>query len=267
MKKPRGKKAKSKSQKGKSSEPPVEVPAGPSSLLPPDDDGHLDDIFLTGGKRHAPKQVAAKANVAGEGKPKKKKTGKDGDKVAAPSHPNSSPDVIDGFPWNDQRLKDAAARFPSIVEMPFLDLAPMYFGQTPPLSNHDRCDLWEIYSMPRLGPCIRSLGGQSRRSYDIQHFWDLASGDYKRLVIQDLSLLRPKFIMLSPPCRFVSLLMASNWSRMARISEKMLCLEEALGHLDMSMWMAGFQLIHKALFAFEHPIGSLAWTRDSETSS
>lgn len=143
----------------------------------------------------------------------------------------------------------------------------MYFGQTPPLSNHDRCDLWEIYSMPRLGPCIRSLGGQSRRSYDIQHFWDLASGDYKRLVIQDLSLLRPKFIMLSPPCRFVSLLMASNWSRMARISEKMLCLEEALGHLDMSMWMAGFQLIHKALFAFEHPIGSLAWTRDSETSS
>lgn len=76
VKKPRGKKAKSKSQKGKSSEPPVEVPAGPSSLLPPDDDGHLDDIFLTGGKRHAPKQVAAKANVAGEGKPKKKKLGR-----------------------------------------------------------------------------------------------------------------------------------------------------------------------------------------------
>lgn len=276
VKKPRGK-AKSKSQngraKGKSPEPPVEVPAGPSSLLPPDDDGNLD-IFLTdapkGGKRHAPKQVAAKANVAGQGKPKKTKSVKDdGDKVAEPSHPHSSPELIDnhGFPWNDQRLKDAATRFPSTVEMPFLDLSPMYLGQTPPLSNHDRCDLWEIYSMPRLGPCIRSLGGQSRRSYDIQHFWNLASTDYKRLVIQDISLLRPKFVMLCPPCRFVSLLMASNWSRMKNVSEKMLCLEEALGHLDMSMWMAQFQILHDALFAFEHPIGSLAWSRDSETSA
>ena len=272
VKKPRGK-AKSKSKKGKSSEPPVEVP-GPSSLLPPDDDGHLD-IYVTnapkGGKRHAPKQGAAKANVAAQGKPKKIKSVKDGDKVAEPSHPKSSesPELIDNhcFPWNDQRLKDAATRFPSIIEMPYLDLSPMYLGQTPPLSNHDRCDLWEIYSMPRLGPCIRSLGGQCRRSYDIQHFWDLASTDYKRVVIQDLSLLRPKFLMLSPPCRYVSLLMASNWSRMKKLHEKMLCLEEALGHLDMSMWMAQFQILHNALFAFEHPIGSLAWKRDSVTSA
>ena len=187
VKKPRGK-AKSKSKKGKSSEPPVEVP-GPSSLLPPDDDGHLD-IYVTqaakGGKRNAPKQGAAKANVAAQGKPKKIKSVKDGDKVAEPSHPKSSesPELIDNhcFPWNGQRLKDAATRFPSIIEMPYLDLSPMYLGQTPPLSNHDRCDLWEIYSMPRLGPCIRSLGGQCRRSYDIQHFWDLASTEFRILV-------------------------------------------------------------------------------------
>ena len=45
--------------------------------------------------------------------------------------------------------------------------------------------------------------------------------------------------------------------------EKFLSLQEALSHLDMCMWLAKHQIHHKDYFAFEHPQGSLAWSRDS----
>lgn len=43
----------------------------------------------------------------------------------------------------------------------------------------------------------------------------------------------------------------------------MLSLKEALGHIDLSMWLAWFQISQGSFFAFEHPQGSLAWGRDS----
>ena len=33
----------------------------------------------------------------------------------------------------------------------------------------------------------------------------------------------------------------------------MMNLEEALGHIDLTMWLAHFQILHGAIFAFEHP--------------
>ena len=35
-------------------------------------------------------------------------------------------------------------------------------------------------SVPRLGPHVRKLGGTCRRSYDIQHFWNLGLESYQR---------------------------------------------------------------------------------------
>ena len=169
------------------------------------------------------------------------------------------------LPWTDSRLKDAAARIPSITTMPYPDLMEMFHGRGPgPVTAmKDRCDLWEIYSLPRLGPVLREMGGTCRRSYDLQHFWDLSCSDAQRLLLQDVCILRPKFLMLSPPCRFLCLLMASNWSRMKRHEEKILGLQEALNHIDLAMFLAEHQLLSGAFFAFEHPHGSLAWGRDS----
>ena len=256
--KPRVKKTKT-GQSG----PPTEVP-----ILPPDDDEGAS--FATSeGIPGVPKTKPARGRGQGGGcaAASKSKSKPGVIKNVKGSNPKSlgqseGTDSESGLLWSDQRLKDAAKQFKSIVEMPYTDLASLYFGE-PPMMNHDRCDLWEIYSVPRLGPCIRELGGQCRRSYDILHFWNLANSDYKRLLIQDICLLRPKALMLSPPCRFLCLLMASNWSRMKHVSEKMMNLEEALGHIDLTMWLAQFQILHDAIFAFEHPQGSLAWDRDS----
>ena len=128
-----------------------------------------------------------------------------------------------------------------------------------------RCDLWEVFSIPRLGPVIRKMGGQSLRSYDLAHYWDLSEDRYMRLMIQDIGLLKPKFIFLSPPCRYLSPLMHSNWPRMRNYQKKIMSLTEGLHHLDLSMWGAGFQISQGALFALEHPDASLAWSRKSVT--
>ena len=148
--------------------------------------------------------------------------------------------------------------------MPFEDLLPLYRGEvkTP---DGKRCDLWEVFSIPRLGPVIRKMGGQSLRSYDLAHYWDLSEDRYMRLMIQDFGLLKPKFIFLSPPCRYLSPLMHSNWPRMRNYQKKIMSLTEGLHHLDLSMWVAGFQISQGALFALEHPDASLAWSRKSVT--
>lgn len=242
-------------------------PTTPPLVLPPDDDGVASFAFSEGNSgvpKTKPARGRGRGGARGAGKSKPKPGVSKDVKSSNPKSLKPTDDMNSGLLWTDHRLKDAAQQFASVVEMPYSDLASMYFGE-PPIrpSNHERCDLWEIYSVPRLGPCIRELGGQCRRSYDILHFWNLANTDYKRLLIQDICLLLPKALMLSPPCRFVCLLMASNWSRMKNVSEKMMNLEEALGHIDLCMWLAQFQILHDAIFAFEHPQGSLAWDRDS----
>ena len=248
----------------------TEGPTTPPLVLPPDDDEGTSFAISEGTPGVSKtKPARGRGRGGGRGAAGKSKSNPGVSKhVVKGTNPKSLKPTEDmmnsGLLWSDHRLKDAAQQFRSVVDMPYTDLASMYFGEPSiPISNHDRCDLWEIYSVPRLGPRIRELGGQSRRSYDILHFWNLANTDYKRLLIQDVCLLRPKAMMFSPPCRFVSLLMASNWSRMKNVAEKLMNLEEALGHIDMSMWLAQFQILHDAIFAFEHPQGSLAWERDS----
>lgn len=78
-----------------------------------------------------------------------------------------------GFSWQDERLKDSAMKIPSEVDMPYMDLLPQFQGKMPLPDAAQPCDVWEIYSIPRVGPVIRTLGGFSRRSYDLRHFWDL----------------------------------------------------------------------------------------------
>ena len=111
---------------------------------------------------------------------------------------------------------------------------------------------------------MRDLGGKASRSYDLAHYFNLSEVKYQRLLIQDITLCRPRFLMLSPPCRYVCQLMHSNWNRM-NPQLKMLNLVEACNHIDMSMWWADIQIQHDDEFGFEHPHLSLAWGRESAT--
>lgn len=210
--------------------------------LPSDLDGDEDELFAV--PKAPPKVSKAKAQ------PKQRQNGR---------KQEAEPDLMD---WADERLKDPAARIPSILEMPMEDLAQQWQNPRPPPGWDTRCVLWEIYSVPRFGPVLRSLGGTSRRSYDLLNFWNLSMDNYRRTLLQDVSILRPLFLALSPPCTFVCPLMASNWPRM-RNHKKYMCLQDAFDHIDLTAWLATFQVDTRAYFGFEHPDKSLAWGRGS----
>lgn len=165
--------------------------------------------------------------------------------------------------YDSDKLKDAARNVKSQVRMPYSDLAG-YLTKCPPAKSEMRCTCWELYSVPRIAPHVRELGGTCRRSYDIKTFWDLGQEGLQRTVLSDISVLQPYAVVLSPPCTWVSMLMHSNWKRVSKY-KRILNLLEALGHIDFSMWIAALQHECDRLFIFEHPHGSLAWQRESVT--
>ena len=216
----------------------------PQVDLPPDDDGCLD-LQPTTLKRTSTSHASKQRNSARGA-------------VQQDEDAQLIPGVI--F-WDDDTLKSAAASIPSTVHMPFQDLVDLCMGAP---ESKLKCTLWEIFSVPRLGPYIRQLGGTSRRSYDIRNFWDLGEESYQRVLLQDVASLQPLFLIMSPPCTWVCQLMRTNWKRLKKNRcMKMLSLEQACRHIDLCMWLAAFQMLRGNFFAMEHPAGSLAWERDS----
>ena len=166
--------------------------------------------------------------------------------------------------YDDVSLKKAASKIPSHCEHPFHDLKEI-LQNLKPFNDKGKPDtLWELFSLPRLQPKMIEQGGRSTRSYDIRHFWDLGNPALARTVFQDLAILQPLTLFLSPPCTWVSQLQHSNWARVAP-AKRVLSLKEACDLIDTSMWFADHQVLSGNLFGFEHPHGSLAWERDSVT--
>ena len=140
----------------------------------------------------------------------------------------------------DSTLKVAASNIPSVIDHPCQDLLTL--KDLPAPEQTVRCHAWEFFSVPRITPRIWMLGGRARRSYDLQHFWNLGEIAFIRLVIQDILLLRPLFIILSPPCTMLSQLQHSNWKRMSATS-RWARLDEGLLLIDCSMWIAVIQML------------------------
>lgn len=161
----------------------------------------------------------------------------------------------------DQSLKHAVSQITSKVENPYGDLL---MGHYTPCDTLLRCHLWELFSAPRLTPVMRQLGARARLSYDLKHFWDLGQESFQRAICQDILILRPLCVVLSPPCTYVCQLQHSNWKRMKN-ENKLLTLTEALHLIDFAMWVAMIQLKLGHFFVFEHPAGSMAWGREAAT--
>ena len=233
----------------------------PNELPPPDDDGEID--FIRSGTLSRP-HVLPKAKISPRSQACRTKGGPKGSTTnvgGKSKEPRKTKGVPgDLFEWTSETLKGAAEEIPSVVAMPFLDMVDVMNAPWSRSWWNERCTLWEIYSVPRLGPHVRKLGGTCRRSYDIQHFWNLGLESYQRTLLQDLATFRPFYLSLSPPCTYLCKLMASNWSRM-RGNQKFLCLRDGLGHVDLCAWLALYQLRTGAFFGMEHPAGSLAWKR------
>ena len=145
--------------------------------------------------------------------------------------------------------------------MPFEDLADDYenFDASKSAPPADRCDMWKIYSPPRIGP-IRALNGRCRRSIELTTFWDLRKADTQHC-LPDVMSQRPRFAIMGPPCTLFTNLIFSNWFRMEKaIREQRL--KEAVTYADISCWIAMWQN-RAGDYLIENPEGSQMRTRPS----
>lgn len=174
-------------------------------------------------------------------------------------------DASDVLPCDDSSLKSAAASIPSVVKNPYMDLLDILRTPSKVSDPMLRCHLWELFSAPQCAPAVREMGGRARRSFDIKHMWDLSQEAFQRQTMQDVLLLTTLFLVLSPPCTWVSSLQHSNWNRIKNKTRRMMCLGEALTFIDYISWLALLQTVLVHFFIFKHPHGSLAWERESVT--
>ena len=163
--------------------------------------------------------------------------------------------------YDDTSLKLAAQKIPSVDTMPYDDLWPVLRGYRA-VEEDLQCNLWEVYSIPRMQSTLIAMGGKCRRSFDIRHFWDLGECSFQRTLMVDLATFQPLYVMLSPPCTWLCALMHSNWPRVDRF-KRVMNLVQACSFIDHAMWIAMYQHECGRCFAFEHPAASLAWDRAS----
>ena len=149
-------------------------------------------------------------------------------------------------------------------DMPFSDINDMMFSHTMLFSAQRRCHLWEIFSHPRVAPVMRALGGRALRSVDLVNCFDLTNGDVQHCLLSDVCSQQPFFLMLSPPCTLLCKYMYCNWAKMDALT-KYARLQEALGHIDLSCWLADMQSRCGRYYCIENPEGSQAWNRNNAT--
>lgn len=94
----------------------------------------------------------------------------------------------------------------------------------------------------------------------VDNFWNLQDPKIQHLLLADLLFLQPFFVMLSPPCTHLCQYMFSNWGKMDPLTKYEL-LHQAIGHIDVSCWVATIQAAAKSYYCIENPEGSQAWNR------
>ena len=145
--------------------------------------------------------------------------------------------------------------------MPFDDLMETLCNKTcPPPHPSLVCQMWEIFSPPRICPVVRAQGGKAKRSIDLTTFWDLRDPKVQYSLISDQITLQPYSTWLCPPCTYLSQLMFSNWDKMMPVIKDEQ-LQEALGYLDVATWVAEVQVRLLNYYAHEHPEGAQSWGR------
>ena len=111
-----------------------------------------------------------------------------------------------------------------------------------------------------LKKCLRF--SRELENIEVDNFWDLRDPKIQHMLLSDLVSLKPFFTMLSPPCTHLCQYMFSNWGRMDALTKYEL-LHQAIGHIDVSCWIAMVQLATHSYYCIENPEGSQAWNRDN----
>jgi hypothetical protein len=113
-------------------------------------------------------------------------------------------------------------------------------------------DVMEMFAPPRLLAVSPMYGLHGDLSMDILNGWNLRLLEVQRKAFQELSSRQVRFLLLCPPCRFWSTLMASNWGRMGPTSRREVA-EEGIELLQFSVHCMRFQACRGALYCYENP--------------
>ena len=144
-----------------------------------------------------------------------------------------------------------------------LPTMPFYvFDSGKALPSTNRHHFWEIFSVPRVAPCVTALGKLAPRSLDIKTGWDFTNKQHVANLVNDLNAYRPLCVLTCPPCTTMSQLMACNWWRMNREKREAQA-KQGMSFVDLSVEIWNFQLKCNHFYIFEHPKGSLVWQRDN----
>lgn len=119
-------------------------------------------------------------------------------------------------------------------------------------------DVAEIYSPCRVLAHTSTLSLRGELSVDKLTGWDLNTECDRKRLARTLAQRRPRVLVLSPPCTMFSALQATNWFRMQRQSREARW-EEAIVHLQLTVFLCTWQHLNQRGFIFEHPATALSW--------
>ena len=144
-----------------------------------------------------------------------------------------------------------------ILDYAAVDLAALTLTHKRP----GRHDVMEVFSCPRLVPMAAdAYGMKASLSLDLTHGWNALKASHKKLSFQLVNHVKPRFLMLSPPCTFFSPLMEMwNFKKMrkADVQRRKVTAHEMVDHgADLCLK----QVSEERLFCFEHPAPAKSWS-------
>lgn len=128
-------------------------------------------------------------------------------------------------------------------------------------ANDVQIDVAEVFSVPRICKMAQKLGLSSGGSYDILTGWDLSSEVQRKELRAKLTQMKPRFVMISPPCGPYSQLQGLN--KHQDLKQWLKKLQEAKQLMRFGMDIAEDQVKRGDLFGFEHPYGAKSWNDPS----
>ena len=115
----------------------------------------------------------------------------------------------------------------------------------------------EVFSVPRICKLAEKVGLSCGGSFDILSGWDLSSSEKRAQLREKLSVMKPRLLLLSPPCETVASLQGlKKHVDMKRWLERV---KEGKIFLRFSMQLALDQIARGDLFVLEQPHSAKSW--------
>ena len=127
--------------------------------------------------------------------------------------------------------------------------------------QHDKMDVGEVFSLPRVLPAAERTGLKGLRSYDLGTGWNFLNESHRKQCREEIQKHGPEVLMVSPPCGpFSQIKRISKFKENAASRERKLIEGRVL--LQFAMELCELQHSRGKIFIFEHPSGADSWWED-----